>query len=223
MPFEEADLDMQPLSRVVPESKMVGLDIWPRDAMVQRPKVAVLVAEAIAEWAQVECSVGVILAVILETEAQTALAMFSALTSSNNQMTIVEAAAKAKLTKADSDLLSALLKIARRAAKERHKLAHWCWALAYELPEALLLIDPDYLGTLIANMNGYHDALAPVDRTRIFVLKETDAKRIVEKISESKELANRVLIVFLAQDRQKRAELREKLCDEHPIRTALGH
>lgn len=212
---------MQPLSRVIPASKGVSLDFWPRDAMLQRPKVAVLIAEAISEWAQVECSIGVILAIVLETEAQTALAMFSALTSSNNQMTIVEAAAKAKLTGADSELFTAALKVIRRAAKERHKLAHWCWALAHELPDALLLIDPDDLGRWLAHLHGYHDVFVSLDQGRIFVLRESDAKRILAKISESKELTSRVINVFFTKDRGKRAELRQQLCSEHPIRTAL--
>src|ERR1700739_185557 len=111
MSFDGVGLFMpiQPLSRVIPQNTSMDLRFMTQDTMAQRPALAALIAEVIAEWSQVECSLGVVLAVILETEAQTGLAMFLTLTSSNNKMTMVSAAAKAKLTASDEELFGAIL------------------------------------------------------------------------------------------------------------------
>src|ERR1700732_4470084 len=98
-------MPIQPLSRVTPHG---GLHINPSDVMSKRPELAIVIAECIATWAQIECALGVILAVILETEAQTGLAMFNSLMSSNTQMAIIDAAAKAKLVIREQEMFGAL-------------------------------------------------------------------------------------------------------------------
>jgi hypothetical protein len=91
-------MPIQPLSRVAHHD----LDLMPSEPMKARPEVAVLVAECIAIWANIECTLGVTLAIILQTEAHTGLRMFSSLTSFSNQMAVLSAAAKAKLPPRDS-------------------------------------------------------------------------------------------------------------------------
>jgi hypothetical protein len=215
-------MPIQPLSKVLPQrTGMLDLHIMPLETMTQRPELGVLIAETIAVWAQVECALGIILAVILETEAQTALAMFSSLTSSSNQMTVVSSAAKAKLNEADEELFSAIMMLVRSAAKDRHKYAHWCWAFTTALPEALLLIEPDKQATWFANILGYHDTLAKIDHDDIFVLRLPDATETVERVRSVKNWLGRLLGVFVQKDRGTRAELRQTLSSEPPILEAL--
>jgi len=209
---------IQPLSHVKARAQ---LRFDPPDIMMARPELGILVAECIAQWAQVECLLGVILAVILETEAQTGLAMFLALTSSNNQMTILSAAAKSKLIAREADLFEAVMTLVRSAAKERHRLAHWCWALSDDLPDALLLIDPAHEAPLFANKLGFHDALAEIDRSNIFVLRKRDAQEIVAKIKALKSFANQLLNVFSRQDQGERYEQCQTLSSEPQILEAL--
>jgi hypothetical protein len=207
---------------VIPPTSGIDLHFVVSDAMVQRPKLAVLVAETIATWAQLECSLGVILAVILETEAQTGLAMFLSLTSSNNQMAIVSSAAKAKLTIADEELFSAIMKLVRTAAKDRHRFAHWCWAYTSRLPEALLLLDPADQAPWLANLLGYHDVFTDIDRSKIFVLREQDAREAFNQVERAGYWLGQLLALFVQKDRQKRAELRQTLSSEPPILEALS-
>ena len=216
-------MPIQPLSNVLPQTTgTLDLHLLAPDSMAQRPILALLVAETIAEWAQVECSLGVVLAVILDTEAQTGLAMFLTLTSSSNQMAIVSSAAKAKLTKMDEELFSAVLMLVRTAAKDRHKFAHWCWAYTSRLPEALLLIDPACQAPWLANMVGYHDPLISIDHSDIFVLRESDALEALNRVKDARKWLWELLGVFTQQeDRQERAERRQKLSDEPPILEAL--
>ena len=216
-------MPIQPLSRVVPPNKGVDLHFMNQDTMARRPMLAALIAETIAEWSQVECSLGVILAVILETEAQTGLAMLLTLTSSNNQMTMVSAAAKAKLTVADEELFSAVLSLVRSAAKDRHKFAHWCWAYTSVLPDALLLIAPTHQAKWLANMLGYHDPIgADISHDDIYVLREDDARETLQRMRDTRAWLWELIGIFKEQiDRQKRAERRQKLSTEPPILEAL--
>lgn len=213
-------MTIQPLSRVMPFG--TSLHFQPVNVMTARPEIAALIAESIAEWSQIECGLGVILAVILETEAQTGLAMLATLNSSSAQMAVVEAAANAKLTKADQELFGALSVLIRAAAKDRHKLAHWCWMHCGELPDALLMIEPGYQAQIFANMLGYNDVFADVDRSRIYVLGKSDAAAIARDIKQVFEAVNRAMIVFCQQDRGKRAEARQKLLDGPRMAAALS-
>jgi hypothetical protein len=212
-------MPIQPLSQV---KSAAMLHFYPPDIMTVRPRLAPLIAECIAEWAQIECTLGIILAVILETEAQTGLAMYMSLTSLSNQMTVVSAAAKAKLTVADEELFSAVLMVVKSAAKDRHKFAHWCWALSDDLPDALLLLDPAYQAPLLANWLGLHDPLTPVDRDHIYVLREQDGKDIVSNMKMAKKHLYSLINVLHVEDRAVRAERRQKLSSEPQILEALG-
>jgi hypothetical protein len=190
--------------------------------MTERPRVSPVIAETIAQWAHVECCVGVMLAIILETEAQTGLAMFYSLTSSRNQMGMVEAASRAKLTEPYNEVFCAFLRLARAAAKERHKLAHWCWILSNDLPDDLLLIDPSHQGAIVANMLGYHDPLAIADRSNIYVLTPSAADEILQQVVTVRNLASRLIsLLWQQKDRGKRAELRQKLSAEPPMAEAI--
>jgi hypothetical protein len=189
--------------------------------MAQRPTIAIEIAKAIAEWSHVECLLGVTLAVILETEAQTGLQMFLSLTSSSNQIALVSAAAKAKLTIADEELFSAVMILVRSAAKERHRLAHWSYAISNELPDDLLLVDPADLAPFYANQLGYHDPMADIERSKVYVLTHTDAQRIVEQIKSVELFVDWLINIFSMSDRGERAEQRQQLCKRPQILEAL--
>lgn len=119
-------------------------------------------------------------------------------------------------------MFSALLLKVRSVAKERHRVAHWCWILSDDLPpDALLLIDPAEQAPIFANMLGYHDPKVDVDRSKIFVLRKQDAAAIVKNIKDVKNLVNRVLRVLWQKDRGERAELRDQLCSEPRMAEAL--
>ena len=62
MPLVEADFDMQRLSRV----KLNCATNWGSNSvMTLRPKVAVKIAQYIAEWSEIESLLGLFLAVLL--------------------------------------------------------------------------------------------------------------------------------------------------------------
>ncbi len=189
--------------------------------MAQRPTVTPEIAKAACEWSHIECLLGIALAVILETEAQTGLAMFLALTSSSNQMTVLDAAAQAKLTEADKEMVTAVMSIVRTAARERNKLVHWCYAISNDFPADLLIIDPADLAPLYANQLGYHDPLAEIDLSKVFRLRREDAEEIVNKIKSAANAVDRMIHVLAISDRGERAEQRLLLSSEPPLAEAL--
>jgi hypothetical protein len=211
-------MPIQPLSRVKRDARVKFL---PPDAMGERPEVAIEVAKGVAKWSQVECLLGVALAVVLETEAQTGLAMFLALTSSSNQITVFDAAVQAKLTKADKELVSATMMIVRATAKERHRIAHWCYAISHDLPKDLLIIDPHDLAPLYASVLGYHDPTVEVDKDKVYVLRAKDAQEISSKINDLRDLIDRMIHFLAIVDRGERAERRLQLSSEPPLAEAL--
>jgi len=147
-----------------------------------RPKVAVTIAEYIAEWANIETMMGIFVALLLDTDAKAMLAMYSALNNRTAQLRMIEAAAESKLTPDHNDIMGALMhSFVRPAMKQRDKLAHWCWGYSTELPEALLLMEPN---EKMALHMGAVNPPKPVelDRTKIFVVTENDAIRMLDNL-----------------------------------------
>jgi hypothetical protein len=107
--------------------------------MTSRPAIAVKIAECIAEWADTETIIGLMLAILLDTDPDAALAIYSAVDSRSAQNKMILGAAKSKLPSEQYDLLTVTLKLAvTPVMKERDRYAHWCWAYSPEIPDALI-------------------------------------------------------------------------------------
>jgi hypothetical protein len=120
-----ADLAMapQPLSRVRPNALVNASP----EAIALRPKLAPLIAEIIARWADIEVNIGTILSYVLRTEAGPIAAMLHAIVSASAQMDMIHAAGSAKLFDPELEVFEAVIKIARAAAKKRNAVAHHIW------------------------------------------------------------------------------------------------
>ena len=142
----------QPLSNVNPSAKVI---IGP-EAASHYPKLAALVAEAIAAWSQVEMALGELLVAMLGANAIPAISMYNALTSSVAQLAAVKAAAATSLDIDDKDLFDALLSRHKPLAKARNRFAHWAWAYSPDIPKTLLFCDPTSLADFSArNIDGF--------------------------------------------------------------------
>ena len=129
----------QPLSRIKPDAK-VKLNARVLD---DKPEFAKLVAAIFSHWAATEANLNILLIRVLGAAAKPALAMFATLTAQHLQRGALEAAAKAALSDDEFDILKAALAVADGAQAPRNELAHWMWAGSADLPDALLLVDPD--------------------------------------------------------------------------------
>jgi hypothetical protein len=215
----------QPLSRVRSKAKVLASP----DAMILRPKLAPLVAEIIARWADIEANVASILAFVLHAEAKPTMAMLQAIRSSSAQMDMLEAAGAAKLQDPELELFEAVLKLARGAAQKRNYIAHHVWAYCAELPEALLLIEPSaYLEIFVAISQALktpplmidNDPRFEPDKTRTLVYRESD---FLEIIAEMKVVARctTFIINYLHEMHPARDQIYRLLFAEPLFVTAL--
>lgn len=152
----------QPLSKVMPGAS--SLNFSP-ELILERPELAKLVMLIIGHWPFVEQELSLLLPRLLGTE-HLALPVFSFLRSKGLQAEALKAVAEQKFGGNPEDIktFSAVLGLANRVGKHRHKLVHWRWGVSPQLPEDLLLIDPTDMKRLSLHhqkMNN-HDAPPPM-------------------------------------------------------------
>jgi hypothetical protein len=128
----------QPLSRVK-RSAFVRHD---PHALDDKPEMAMLVAKIFAHWGLIEHRLSLLLVRVLGADAAPALAMFATLTAQHLQTGALEAAAKAALSEDEFAVFRAALGVTDSVQTPRNQLAHWIWASAPELENALLLAEP---------------------------------------------------------------------------------
>jgi hypothetical protein len=206
---------------------MAPVNVSP-DAIALRPKLAPLLAEIIARWADIEANTGTILSYILRAEAAPSAAMLYAVRSSSAQMDMILAAGWAKLFDPELEIFEAVIQIARAAARKRNAIAHHVWGYTPRLPEALLLLEPGAYSDMFVELQR---AFAPAptddpisaqpDKDRTFVYREHD---FYEIIAELKAVARctTFLITYLEPGHVARDRMYSTLCSEPLIDAALS-
>jgi hypothetical protein len=222
----ETDLAMppQPLSRVRPKATVLASP----EAITLRPKLAPLIAEIIARWADIEANTGSILSYMLSAEAAPTAAMFYAVRSSSAQMDMILAAGWAKLYDPELEIFEAVIQAARSAARKRNAIAHHVWGYTTDLPEALLLIEPEaYSDIFVAIQDvlkwppGDRWDRGQIDASRTWVYREND---FLEIIAELRTVARctTFLINYLHRSHAARDQIYSWLCNEPLIHAALS-
>lgn len=214
---------MQPLSHVRSNATSHWGD---QNTISSRPKIAIKIAECIAEWAEIETVLGMFLGFLLHTSSKAALAMYAALENRAAQFRMLDAATKSELPSSHYDVISVLHTIyIRPAMRDRDRLAHWCWGHSPDLPNDLLISQPSdkTLGTFRANQLGKGTQLAlPSDHSTIFVITEDDITRMLERFRKTKLLTLYAAgSVWTENTPQERAEHLQTLSNEPEIQKGL--
>ncbi len=219
------DFDMapQPLSRVRPRAAVMPSP----DAIALRPKLAPLIAEIIARWADIEANIGTVLSYVLRTEAGPIAAMLHAIISASAQMDMIHAAGSAKLFDPELETFEAVIKIARAAAKKRNAIAHHIWGYTTELPDALLLIEPEAYSDMFVELQRAFEAqptpgwvMVQADTDRTLVYRENDFHEIITELKVVARCTT-FLINYLEPRHAARAQMYQKLCSEPLMDAAL--
>ncbi len=129
-----------PLSKVDQSSPI----LFHPKALTERPKLAPLVARAMAGWSEIEGQMGTLIVNMLGANATPTLAMFSALNSAGTQIDALKAAAASVLDPERKQVFDAALALAKTSASARHRLVHRIWGYSEALPNALLLIENEH-------------------------------------------------------------------------------
>jgi hypothetical protein len=218
--FVEDDFDMQPLSRVRPDN--VNIAFGQDEVLRREPQIATKIAECIAKWADTESLLGFLLGILLDADANGALAMYGAVENRAAQLRMITAAAQIKLEPDHFAVFEALLiKIIRPAMRERDKLAHWCWGYLPDVPGLLLLMQPDEKTTIhVRHLNPPSPII--FDKSKIFVVKDEDMDRILGRIiAATDHLVDFTATVQKFNSPQLRDLLLQKLSREPQIREVL--
>ena len=196
-------------------------------SMWREPKLAVLVAGAIAAWSCVEARVSTLVIMIMGAEAKAAIAMLSALTSFQAQSAAIRAVISTKIPKEQHDVFDVVLLELRKTAKRRHKLAHWLWGASPNLPGHMLLGDPEvYLQMEVSKHlifqkdpeRKLNKFVAPYDG--IWVYGEKDLRDLLTDIEAVDRLLSSLLA--LASKHPTSADILRQLSAEPRLQIALG-
>jgi hypothetical protein len=221
----EEDFDMpQPLSRVRPNAIVAATP----ESIALRPTLAPLVADIIARWAYIEANIGTILSYILQTEAAPVTAMLHAINSASAQIAMILAAGSAKLYDPELEAFEAVMKIAGTAAKKRHPIAHHVWAYTVDLPDALLLIEPEAYTEMFVELQEFRQMTAidgrwtvlEADKERTMVYRENDFRQIIEEF-KSVSKSTTLLINYLDPTNAARDQIHHLLASEPLMDAAL--
>jgi hypothetical protein len=175
-----------------------------------KPKLATLVGNIIATSAEVDLEVNLLLVHILGANALPAVAMLEVLltASAHTRLKAHEEAAKAALRPAQFRVFRAVTKMAISSQADRHKIAHGVWASCPELPDALLVAEPQSLRWREIRRGRFYSDLATMlkgewkpnspynaaelydyDRSKIFIYSHTELYRILLGLMEAKNAA----------------------------------
>jgi hypothetical protein len=220
--LEQTSMPPQPLSRVRPKAIVAASP----EAIAQRPRLAPFIAEIIARWADIEANVGTILSYILRAEAAPVTAMLHSIISSSAQMDMINAAGWAKLFDPELEIFEAVIKIARSAAKKRNAIGHHVWGYSIEMPDALLLIEPEAYTAMFVELQEMRKTPVPgwvtlqADSARTMVYRENDFIEIVDDL-KTVAWCTTYLINYLEPKNPARDRMYQQLCSEPLIDAAL--
>lgn len=209
-------MSRQPLSRVVPESKLDGILIG-TTAIGKRPTLESVICACVLEWPFVEAEMALALGALLGVGHAPALAVFNILRRSSAQRAAISAASGAVLNAQDQELLGAILNTHKAIEGERNYFVHGHFGICDALPDALLWQSTEDYVQLQAAMNL---AQGTYSRERhkqaiatIYVYRLPD----LETAREDIKLLGLIWREFVQYHREstprRRAELYRRLCE----------
>jgi hypothetical protein len=174
-----------------------GINLVPGAEVLERkPEFAALIGQVIAWSSELELSVAIAVVHILGDHAGSGISMYLALVGGSAQNATVRAAAAHNLSPADNQVFESILNVVEAVSKRRNKVAHHLWAEWPDMPDAIVLQDPEQ--TIIANAGNLRDLDGPKeftaqDRTiwhqfgelRDMVYKEKDFKILIRDIKRA--------------------------------------
>jgi hypothetical protein len=134
-----------------------------------------------ASWSLVEMAKSELFLRLLSTNHQDGFALFVGMESTRAKNNAILTLALSSLDKDDYLLVKGLLKLIETRQKIRDKLGHWLWGISEELPDVLILTDPNTV--VKTNASSYAQYLAAgvvspfkIPRDKIFVYRAEDLR-----------------------------------------------
>lgn len=216
----------QPLSRVHPTTPV----LFDPKALTERPELALLISRAIAGWSEIEGQMGYLLIRMLGANAESALAMYGAITSAPAQIAAAKAAASSVLDPERLEMVEAVLKIASALSTKRHHLAHRIWGYSEDLKDALILADSKDIArkwmrtfeAFRAVSAGGQQPSMDWPREKIFVYRANDLLELIGELDELRDYFYQLSFLVEPED-QWRDRILGYLNAKPRIQQALSH
>lgn len=177
---------MRPLSNI-PNVSHVDFALW-RDVdtpFEKRARLAPYCIDAVASSSQLDASLLRLFMQLMGGSQRVAARMYLSLKTRGPTNAAITAAAKSALSAWQFGVFDVITKSSKSAQGERDNLAHWVWGYSNDLPDALLLIDPQYLPLDHHPFGIGYQLNDLVDRAnKIFAYEERDFRSIASKLKE---------------------------------------
>jgi hypothetical protein len=217
----------QPLATLKIKSE---LDFGPLALSLASPRLMSIVAQAIARWSLTQAHLGSAFAELIGTRSPSTVSIYATFDSFAVQRKMLSTVTAELLPKRCSDMCHALLAIIDRAAKERHRFAHWVLGVLLEgnlKNEYLLLADPKDLWKLRVRQIKHfrrnpqdlmvHATQPRLDRRDIMAYRETDLLRVRQRLEVAEWAAYAIECLVRATPRQ-RLEIQRQLLAQLEVR-----
>ncbi|MGJ0532794.1 hypothetical protein [Methylocystis sp.] len=182
----------QPLSRVTPNPGQIR---WSADVISDKPQIAIIVAEIIALSSTIDHHMSLLLSRILKTRTGPVIAVMARLQTQGLQRVALDAAAQSSLSADDYRIFKSAFGAVETAQTGRHKVAHWIWGSASNIPGAVLMVDPTEFNSVAASAEaefwGWQDAQEnqkQIYASKIYVFNEDAFARFKRDLIEAEEI-----------------------------------
>ena len=199
------------------------------DSATAQPEMLRLIGRCVTMWPYIEHDLAVCLGVLLRSNTDASVAVFTALRSSRVQQDAIESAAEAILNQNDFILIRACMKVVATTERMRNNVVHGQWGNASNVTDGLIW--------LAAKHHGPHNARALLDveyfidqqhrpiEKRMLVYTEQDLHELISRIAKTREITFLMIIMLRAYDAlaDEAERLRNALYQEPLVGEALSH
>jgi hypothetical protein len=157
--------------------------------MADRPEMAAIIARCLTLWSQIEVEMSLILAALLDTRSDAAVAVYLSLQNARAQRDALRSAATVALDGENLALFEAVLNIHKSSSGERNDLAHGIFGIVSDNNDELIWCPSSKFAAWItrANQKAWNlefdpDPHAPL-RNELFVYSKRDLEQIFDRFS----------------------------------------
>lgn len=157
--------------------------------MLDRPGMAALIGQCLTLWSLIEVEMSLILAALLDTRSDAAVAVYLSLQNARAQRDALSSAAKTTLSGNDSRIFDAVMRIHKASTGERNDLAHGVFGVVSDREDELIWCPSSKFAAWMtrANQKAWNletdpDPQAPL-RAELFIYRRCDLEQIFQRFN----------------------------------------
>lgn len=160
-----------------------------QNCMADRPEMAAIIAHCLTLWSQIDVEMSLILAALLDTRSDAAVAVYLSLQNARAQRDALSSAADVALTGQALDLFKAVLNTHKSSSGERNDLAHGIFGIVSDTVDELIWCPSAKFAAWMtrANQKAWNlefdpDPHAPL-RNELFIYRKSDLEHILQRFN----------------------------------------